>query len=84
MWRIKAVLEQDILLCTSRQTHRNGLITVDQHTSRPIFCITGLDGYAHLEAGRGYAVFNRPGIIDPALGFNVDEDNGMLPAHFFS
>lgn len=73
VWRIKSVPEENVLLATSR---RNGLIAVDRSTSEPLFSINGLDAYAHLEAGRGFAVFNRPGIVQPMAGLDVDEMGG--------
>lgn len=65
-WRIKSVAEHDVLLTTSRMNGpigaglvAEGLSVVDRYTSEPLFSLRGLQGYSHLEAGRGFFAFNR-------------------------
>ena len=74
MWRIKSNVEQDVILCTSRM-RMSGLTTVCRNTSEPLFAIRDLEGYSHVEAGRGFAVFNTPGHVDPMAGLQFDDDN---------
>lgn len=64
-WRIKSVAEHDVLLTTSRMNGpigaglvAEGLAVVDRYTSEPLFSLQGLQGYSHLEAGRGFLAFN--------------------------
>lgn len=65
VWRIKSAAEQDVVLTTARmngpvtQGHEaQGLTVVDRYTSEPLFSLE-VQGYSHLEAGRGFFAFNR-------------------------
>jgi hypothetical protein len=74
VWRIKADAEQNTFISTSRRFR--GLSVVDRDTSEPLFGIRGLEPYSHIEAGRGFVVFNTPGQVGPLAGVLHDDDNG--------
>lgn len=58
VWRIKSLLDDNVLLCTSR-TEAFGLVAIDRSSSQLLFSIKGVASWTHLEAGRGFAVFDR-------------------------
>ncbi|KAL1410723.1 hypothetical protein Q8F55_001665 [Vanrija albida] len=58
VWRIKSLLDENVLLCTGR-TEGVGLAAIDRTTSQLLFSISGVSAWTHLEAGRGFAVFDR-------------------------
>lgn len=88
VWRIKSAAESDTLLSTARMNGplgpslvAQGLSVVDRYTSEPLFSVAGLQGYSHLEAGRGFFAFNRER-PDPAFEVWRNADaraRSMLP-----
>ncbi|KAK4690075.1 hypothetical protein P7C73_g33, partial [Tremellales sp. Uapishka_1] len=59
-WRFKLDAEAGTILCTHPQAG-GGLDVMDSRTMRPLFTISGVRPYAHLEFGRGFAAFDIDG-----------------------